>query len=94
MPGTKVMTLRIDPELFAELQEVAKAEHLSVSAHVLSLVRRDLDAQPTRRREPPLPTFGWLRHLDAPDRLEGFRRVRGALSRALAARGRRHPKAP
>ena len=93
MPGSKVMTLRIDPELFAALQEVAKAEHRSVSAHVLSLVRRDLDAKPAARRATPLPTLGWLRHLDAPDRLEEFRRVRRALSRRLVTRARRHTRA-
>jgi len=87
------MTLRIDPVLFTELRAVAKAEHRSVSAHVLSLVRRDLDAKPPRRRERPLPTLGWLRHLDAPDRLEEFRRVRRALSRRFAARAARHSKA-
>jgi hypothetical protein len=89
MPGAKVMTLRIDPGLFAELREVAMAEHRSVSAHVLSLVRRDLQEKPARCRETPLPTFGWLRHLDAPDRLEEYRRVRRALSRRLAMRTRR-----
>ncbi len=80
------MTLRIDPELFAELRDVAKAEHRSVSAHVLSLVRRDLDEKPTRRRRRPLPTMGWLQHLKAPDRLEEFRRIRRALSRRFVAR--------
>jgi len=88
------MTLRIEPELFAELREVAKAEHRSVSAHVLSLVRRDLDAKPRRRRAKPLPTLGWLAHLAAPDGLGEFRRVRRALSRRLAIRVGRHPKAP
>ena len=88
------MTLRIDPQLFAELREVAKAEHRSVSAHVLSLVRKDLDAKPGSRHEPPLPTLGWLRHLDAPDRLDAFRRVRRALSRRFMTRVRRHPPTP
>jgi hypothetical protein len=83
------MTLRIDPELFAALRDVAKAEHRSVSAHVVSLVRRDVDSKPMRRRALPLPTLGWLRHLDAPDRLEEFQRVRRALSRRLATRTRR-----
>jgi len=85
------MTLRIAPELLEQLREAAKDEHRSVSAHVLSLVRRDLVSK-TRTSAERLPTFGWLRHLDAPDTLAEFRRVRRALSRRLSTRTRRQTK--
>ena len=85
------MTLRIEPELLAQLRAAAKAERRSVSAQVLLLVRRELGATP-RRREKPLPTMGWLRHLRAPRELREFRRVRRALTRRLEARLRRHAR--
>lgn len=82
------MTLRIDPALLEDLRRAAKAERRSVSAQVLHLVRKEVGASP-RRSAKPLPTLGWLRHLDAPDQLEEFHRVRRALSRRLAARAER-----
>lgn len=88
MPPTRVMSLRIDPELLEELRRAARAEGRSVSAQVVHLVRRELGAAP-RRRERPLPTLGWLRHLGAPNELEEFRRLRRSLSRSLSARTRR-----
>jgi len=88
MAATRVMSLRIDPELLEELRQAARAEGRSVSAQVVHLVRRELSAGP-RRREKPLPTLGWLRHLGAPNEIEEFRRVRRSLSRSLSARARR-----
>lgn len=85
------MTLRIEPELLERLREVAKAERRSVSAQVLHVVRRELADRPSPRRR-PLATLGWLRHLDAPDRLEEFRRLRRALSRRVAAHVGQHRK--
>lgn len=81
------MTLRIDSELLEQLREVAKAERRSVSAQMLFLVRRELEARAGRRGK-PLPTMGWLRHLDAPDSLGEFQRVRRALSRRLGRRAK------
>ncbi len=91
MAASKVMTLRIDPELLGELRDVAAAEHRSVSAHVLAVLRRDLQSKPVGRSK-PLPTLGWLRHLDAPNRIGEFRKVRRALARHVSARSRRYPK--
>jgi len=85
------MTLRIEPELLERLRAAAKAERRSVSAQVLLVVRRELEATP-RGREKPLPTMGWLRHLRAPRELGEFRRVRRGLTRRLEARLRRHAK--
>jgi hypothetical protein len=91
MPATRVMTLRIEPELLEQLRAVAKAERRSVSAQMLFLVRRELGAKarPGRKR---LPTLGWLSHLRAPRELKEFRRVRRSLTRELEARLRRHAK--
>ena len=86
------MTLRIDPELLEQLREVARAERRSVSAQVVHLVRRELGTQPKGATRKVLPTLGWLRHLDAPDDLDAYRRVRRALSRRLQARAGRHPR--
>ena len=91
MAASRVVTLRIEPELFAQLRAAAKAERRSVSAQIRFLVRRELEAWP-RRREKPLLTIGWLRHLRAPRGLSEFRRVRRALTRRLEARLRRHAK--
>ena len=91
MAASRVVTLRIEPELLAQLRAAAKAERRSVSAQVLVLVRRELEAK-ARRREKPLPTMGWLRHLGAPRELGEFRRVRRVLTRGLEARLRRHSK--
>jgi hypothetical protein len=92
MATSKVMTLRIEPELLEELRDVANAEHRSVSAHVLSVLRRDLESKPPRPRAKPAPTLGWLRHLEAPNSVEEFRKVRRALGRHLTARVRRYER--
>jgi hypothetical protein len=84
MPS-RVVTVRIEPELLARIRSVAKAERRSVSAQLLHAVRSDLDARPVPGRK-PLPTLGWLANLEAPDTLDEFRRVRRRLSRRLGAR--------
>jgi hypothetical protein len=98
MAATKVMTLRIDPELLDELRDVAKAEGRSVSAQVVYLVRRDLETRgrgPTvaARRRKPLPTYGWLRHLGGPETtVEDIRNLRRAVTKQIEARLRKFPK--
>ena len=74
MPASKVMTLRIEPELLEQLRAAAKAE------------RRSRNGGGSRR--PP----GDGRHLEAPDELAEFRRVRRSLSAHFEVRARRHPK--
>jgi hypothetical protein len=44
------------------------------------------------RRRKPLPTYGWLRHLDAPETFEEFRKFRRSLSKQVQKRLRTHPK--
>jgi hypothetical protein len=89
MLATKIVTLRIDAELYQQLRDAARAAGRSVSAQVLHLVRRESPEAPVRRQT-PLPTMGWLRHLDAPDTLAEFRRLRRSLSRTVVGRVRRH----
>jgi hypothetical protein len=81
MASSKVMTLRIDPELPEQLREVARAERRSVSAQPFYLVRNELAPPRRRATRRVLPTLGWLHHLDAPDDLDAYRRVRRILSR-------------
>src|SRR5947208_10087561 len=49
--ASRVVTLRIEPELFAQLRAAAKAERRSVSAQIRFLVRRELEAWPRRREK-------------------------------------------
>ena len=93
MASSKVMTLRIDPELLDQLREVARAERRSVSGQLVHLIRREIGTPAKGANRRVLPTLGWLRHLDAPDDLASYRRVRRALSRRLQARARRHTRA-
>ena len=86
------MTLRIDPELLDQLREVARAERRSVSAQMVYLDRREIGTPAKGVNRRVLPTLGWLRHLDAPNDLAAYRRVRRALSRDLEARTRRHSR--
>lgn len=82
-----MMTIRIEEDLLRRLREAAKAEDCSVSSKVVALVRRALDVPAS----PPAgirPTMGCFSHLDAPDDLEAFRKVRRSLSRSLTRRVR------
>jgi hypothetical protein len=87
MTKSKMLTLRVEAELLRKIREAAKADRRSVSAQVLHVVRREIDARPVPGRK-PLPTKGWLSHLEAPEDLTEFRRVRRELSRRLGSRTR------
>ena len=51
MPGSqKALTLRIDPERFAQLAAAAEAENRSPTNYVETLLLRDLDARDESRR--------------------------------------------
>jgi hypothetical protein len=98
MAATKVMTLRIEPELLEELREIARVERRSVSAQVLLSVRRDIEARTATTRAPrrskkPLPIRGWLRRRGAPETtVEDVRSLRRSLTRQIEARLRKYPK--
>lgn len=87
MPLSKVMTIRVEPELLEQLRRAARAERRSVSGEVLHLVRQQL-GPPQRRLGRPKPTMGWLEHVDVPEGLNEFRTVREGLSRQLVRRVR------
>lgn len=98
MAATKVMTLRIEPDLLEELRHVARAERRTVSAQVLLYVRREIEARNAgsrlaARRRKALPIHGWLRRRHAPETtVEDVRRLRRSLTRQIEARLRKYPK--
>lgn len=79
-----MVTLRIEPELLAALKRRAEREGRSVSAEVVRLIRREVEALP--RAEPPKPTMGMFPDHEAPD-LEVFREARHAASAKLRGSG-------
>ena len=82
----KVTTVRIDEDLLRSLKEVARSEQRSVSAQLTLLVRKELLERKALAK--PGRVRGWLAHLDTPDDVAEFRKVRGALSRSLRRRVR------
>jgi plasmid stability protein len=88
MPGSAMMTLRVDPELLAALKRRAAREGRSVSAEVIRMIQRDVE--PTKSpRAKRTSTMGMFPDFEAPtlDELKGLRRRFS--SRLLSARTRR-----
>jgi hypothetical protein len=79
------MAVRIEPELLGQLRSAARTNRRSLSAQVLFMVRKELEAS-NCRVEKPKPTMGWLEHLQAPEKLDDYREVRTRLSRVIKAR--------
>jgi plasmid stability protein len=75
MPGSAMMTLRVDPELLAALKRRAAREGRSVSAEVRRLIERDVE-QPRPPRAKRTSTMGMFPDFEAPtlDQLKGLRR--------------------
>jgi hypothetical protein len=88
MPLSKVMTIRVEPDLLEQLRVAAENDRRSVSGEVLHLVRQQLGA-PERRLARPKPTMGWFSHLDVPEQVDDFRAVRAGLSGKLGRRATR-----
>jgi hypothetical protein len=65
MANTAVMTLRLEPELLAELKARARTEGRSTSAEVIHLIERVIRV-PKARTSARL-TMGMFAHLDAPE---------------------------
>lgn len=87
MAETAIMTLRIAPGLLKALKARAKREGRSVSAEVVRMISKEIDAVPERR--PKRTTMGMFSEFDAPE-LDEFKRLRRQLSSAATARvGRR-----
>jgi hypothetical protein len=87
MPATAVMTLRIDPALLSALRQRAKREGRSVSAEVVRMIRKEVEA-PAARRSKASTTMGMFGDFEAPD-LEEFKRLRRTVSAAAKTRVRR-----
>jgi hypothetical protein len=87
MPASAVVTVRIDPELLAALKERAKRDGRSVSAEVIWMLRKEIEALP---RKPPTrrPTMGMFADFDAPDASE-LKKLRRKFSAELQASARR-----
>lgn len=92
MAAGAVITVRIDADLLAALKDKAKRDGRSVSAEVVQLVRREV-GQPLAARAPRAKrTMGMFPDFEAPD-LDEMRAARRAISRSLARRPRRKPRA-
>ncbi|OGQ17970.1 MAG: hypothetical protein A2138_23835 [Deltaproteobacteria bacterium RBG_16_71_12] len=77
MIATSMMTVRIEPDLLAALKKRAKEAGRSVSAEVLSLIRRELSSIPPVK---PMPTRGRFTEYEAPD-FDDLRRLRRSFSK-------------
>jgi len=91
MPGSAMMTLRVDPELLAALKRRAAREGRSVSAEVRRLIERDVGQTKTPRAK-RASTMGMFPDFEAPtlDDLKGLRRrFSSRLSTAKTAKTRR-----
>jgi len=83
MPGSSIMTLRVDPELLKALKERAAREGRSVSAEVVRLITRDVD--PVRpQRVKRISSMGMFADFAAPT-LEEFRRMRRRFSSRVSS---------
>jgi plasmid stability protein len=83
MPGTSIMTLRVDPELLRALKERAAREGRSVSAEVVRLITRDVDpVKPQRVKR--ISSMGMFADFEAPT-LEEFRRMRRRFSSRVSS---------
>lgn len=89
MPGSAMMTLRVDPELLAALKRRAAREGRSVSAEVRRLIERDVERVASRRAK-RTSTMGMFPNFEAPtlDQLKGLRRRFSSSLSSVKARRR------
>jgi hypothetical protein len=80
--GSRVLSIRIDPELLEAIREQAEAEGRSVSGEIVFLVREQIEARPGNR-EKPRPISGWLADRAGPDTHAQFRKARARASSRL-----------
>jgi hypothetical protein len=90
MAASSVMTLRIDPRLLEALKARARREGRSVSAEVIRLIRKDVEAVPERRRRGR--TMGMFAEFEAPD-LDELKRERRSFSASIRVRAARRRRA-
>lgn len=89
---SRVVSVRIEPELLEAVRDRARAEGRSVSGEIVLIVREQVEARPAARQKPS-PITGWLRHLDRPEADGAIRAGRteasGKLLRAIGRKARR-----
>src|SRR3989442_2412622 len=79
----KVMSLRLDPKLLEEIRKRARAEGRSVSAQILHVVRSEIGGRSPTPERRARRTMGWLAHLDVPEDVTTYRRLRRSISRRV-----------
>lgn len=84
---SRVVSVRMEQELFDAVRRRARAEGRSVSGQVVFLVRDRVKAEATRPNRRPIT--GWLRHLAAPHSHAEFLRGRKQASAELLEAVRR-----
>jgi hypothetical protein len=88
---SRVLSIRLTPELLDAVREQARIDGRSVSGEVVSIVKEQLAARLTAQAKPRKIT-GWLVHLDVPEAHEEFQAGRAAASaklmQGIRARGR------
>ena len=81
------MTLRIDPDLLAQLKARARREGRSVSAEVVRMIAKEVGSTPARRAK-RIATRGMFADFEGPT-LDEFKRLRRRFSAAVATDRRR-----
>jgi hypothetical protein len=84
MAASRIMTLRIEPDLLAALRQRAKREGRSVSAEVIRMIRKEVEPAPARPRGAKR-TMGMFGDFESPE-LEEFKRLRREISASFQRR--------
>ncbi len=88
---SRVLSIRLAPELLDAVREQARIDGRSVSGEVVSIVKERLASRPLGHAKPGKIT-GWLAHLDVPETHAEFRAGRteasAKLEQGIRSRGR------
>ena len=79
---SRVLSIRLTPELLDAVREQARIDGRSVSGEVVSIVKAQLAARRTVQAKPRRIT-GWLAHLEVPEAYAEFQAGRAAASAKL-----------
>jgi len=84
---SKILSVRIEPELLAAVKARARRNGRSVSSEIVFLVRSSVEATPARASIKPIS--GWLRDMDVSEDIDDFREARTQASAKLLESVRR-----
>ncbi len=84
---SRVVSVRLDPELLEAVRTRAKSEGRSLSGEIVFILRDRVKAEPRQRQRRTIT--GWLRHVASPKELGEFRSGRESASAALLRAVRR-----